>query len=214
MPTPRAERVFINCPFDSRYLPLFHAIVFAIHDLGFQARHALIDDSSALRLTRIDEELRDCAYSIHDISRVEVGGKLRLPRFNMPFEAGLAYSMHVRSTARRPHHLLLLDAAPYRYQASLSDAAGLDPKIHHNDPVLAIGAVRSFVQTKSAKPSLPGAAFIARRHALFFSKLPLIARRQRLRMREIKSWDYANDLQTLMAEWILLGDNHLCRRQR
>ena len=40
----RAARVFVNGPFDDDYVRVFQAIVFAIHDLGFQARHALIDD--------------------------------------------------------------------------------------------------------------------------------------------------------------------------
>jgi hypothetical protein len=53
----------------------------------------------------------------------------------MPFEAGIAYAAHISGTIRRPHHVLLLDSAPYRYQASLSDAAGLDPKIHHGQVI-------------------------------------------------------------------------------
>ena len=40
----RAARVFVNCPFYDDYVRVFQAIVFAIHDLEFQARHALIDD--------------------------------------------------------------------------------------------------------------------------------------------------------------------------
>ena len=198
----RNSRVFVNCPFDAKYIELFHAIVFAIHDLGFQARHALIDDSTAIRLVRIAEELRSCSYSVHDLSRVEVGGVLKLPRFNMPFEAGIAYAAHATGTARRPHHLLLLDSAPYRHQASLSDAAGLDPKIHHGHASEAIAAVRSFLAAKSQRTNLPGATFVARRHALFFAKLPLLVRSRNLRMKEVRSWDYVNDLQAIMAEWI------------
>lgn len=42
MPTPiRRNLVFINCPFDNAYKPIFDAIVFAIYDLGFVARSAL-----------------------------------------------------------------------------------------------------------------------------------------------------------------------------
>lgn len=198
----RDSRVFVNCPFDEKYVGLFHAIVFAIHDLGFQARHALIDDAVAVRLTRISDELRDSKYSIHDLSRVEVGGTLNLPRFNMPFEAGIAYCLHSRSTKARPHHLLLLDAKPYRYQASLSDAAGMDVKTHYGDPVKLIGAVRGFLVAKSQQRKLPGHRFIAKRHALFFSKLPLLAKAQNLKISEIKSWDYANDLQAIIVQWI------------
>lgn len=28
--------VFINCPFDDDYKPLFDAVVFAVHDCGFR----------------------------------------------------------------------------------------------------------------------------------------------------------------------------------
>jgi hypothetical protein len=34
------DNVFINCPFDDEYKPLFDAIVFAIYDMGFVARCA------------------------------------------------------------------------------------------------------------------------------------------------------------------------------
>ncbi len=199
---PYDSLVFINCPFDEKYTKLFHAIVFAIHDLGFQARHALIDDGNAIRLTRITSELRNCKYSIHDLSRVETGGKLNLPRFNMPFEAGIAYGIHASATTARPHHLLLLDAKPYRYQASLSDAAGLDPKIHNGLPEAAIRAVRNFLVARSQSSHLAGAAYIAKRHALFFSKLPLLARSRNLKISEVRSWAYVNDLQAIMAQWI------------
>jgi hypothetical protein len=49
------RNVFINCPFDAEYVPLFEAIVFAIHDAGFLpkcSRQRL--DSSQIRLQKID----------------------------------------------------------------------------------------------------------------------------------------------------------------
>ena len=51
------DRVFLNCPFDAKFKPLFDAIVFTIQDLGFQARHALVDDSNVVRVERIASEL-------------------------------------------------------------------------------------------------------------------------------------------------------------
>ena len=127
---------------------------------------------------------------------------MKLPQFNMPFEAGIAYAAHVYATADRPHHLLLLDSEPYRYQASLSDAAGLDPKIHRGDPHEAIRAVRNFLVAKSQVKRLLGGDFVAKRHALFLSKLPLLARARKLKMSEVRSWAYVNDLQAIMAQWI------------
>jgi hypothetical protein len=79
LPSVRAARVFINCPFDKAYKELFDAAVFAIHDLGFQARHALINVGPAIRLTRIADEIAQSMYSIHDISRVELGSALNEP---------------------------------------------------------------------------------------------------------------------------------------
>ncbi|CAM4066958.1 hypothetical protein [Roseateles saccharophilus] len=147
-------RVFINCPFDDEYKPLFDAIVFTIHDLGFQARHALIDNSSVIRVERIATEIATCKYSIHDMSRVEVGAN-KLPRFNMPFEAGIAYTVHALQPKGREHHMGVLDSKPYQYQASISDLAGLDPKVHGNDPDQVIQCVREILQRTCASASRP-----------------------------------------------------------
>jgi hypothetical protein len=202
LPRAQAAFVFVNCPFDSGYKPLFDAAVFAVHDLGFQARHALIHDGNA-RLGRIAEEIATARYSIHDLSRVELGGKLKMPRFNMPFEAGIAYAMHAYPrTVARPHHFLLLDAEPYRYQASLSDAGGLDPKIHGNEPKRVVASVREFLARASGKTGMPGGAKIWRRYGLFLNKLKPAARQQGVTLKELASWGYVNDLQALMASWI------------
>jgi hypothetical protein len=198
LPPANATRVFINCPFDKAYKELFDAAVFTIHDLGFQARHALINVGSAIRLTRIADELAQAMYSIHDISRVEVSGALKVPRFNMPFEAGFAYCLH----EFHKRHVLLLDAKPYRYRASLSDVAGLDPKIHGNKPEQIVENVREFLVSKSDQPKLPGGQFIWRRYVLFRKKLPLIAKADHKTMKEIRSWSYVNELQAMMAVWI------------
>ena len=40
-PAGYATNVFINCPFDSEYAPLFHAIVFAVIHCGYTVRCAL-----------------------------------------------------------------------------------------------------------------------------------------------------------------------------
>ncbi|CAG0999465.1 hypothetical protein PLCT2_02979 [Planctomycetaceae bacterium] len=202
LPAVDPKHVFVNCPFDKKYKPLFDAIVFTVHDLGFQARHALIDDGEAVRLTRIAKELAGSKYSIHDLSRVEVGGALKVPRFNMPFEAGIAYCRHQFAGAGDEHHVLLLDSVQYRYQASLSDAAGLDPKVHNSDPELVVGNVRTFLVRKSGEGG-PGAAYIWKRYGLFLARLPDAARSQHITMGELRSWDYAKDLQAMMAAWIL-----------
>src|ERR1700744_6576762 len=98
MRTPsRAERaksglersVFINCPFDQEYQPLMRAACFAIMACGFAPRCALdFSDSGAVRIAEIVRMIADSDLSIHDISRVELDERSKLPRFNMPLELG------------------------------------------------------------------------------------------------------------------------------
>ena len=64
------RRVFINCPFDAQYKPLFEAIVFAVRDCGLRPRCALeIDDASEVRIEKIFKIIAECRYGVHDISR-------------------------------------------------------------------------------------------------------------------------------------------------
>ena len=182
----RAARVFVNCPFDDDYVCVFRAIVFAIHDLGFQARRAQIDDGEVVHVQRIHAESKGSLYSTRDISQVEPGGTLQLPRFNMPFEPGIARSMHA---AGRPlHHMLLLEKEPNLHNASMSDAAGMDAKIHAGEPALAFEAVRAFFRTKSdtGRP-MRGGENIAKRYALFEAKLPASAAAAKISKKEVRS---------------------------
>jgi len=194
-------RVFINCPFDQKFKPIFDAIMFAIHDLGFRARHALLDDGQVIRIERIAMEIATSRFSLHDMSRVELGDN-KLPRFNMPFEAGIAYSVHAMKPQRREHHIGVLDAQPYQYQASISDLAGLDPKAHGNDPEVAVACVRDFLRRKSGVLNLPGADHVWSRYLVFKSALKTAAPKLNLKMSELAEWSYVNDLQTIMADWI------------
>jgi hypothetical protein len=82
-----ANSVFINCPFDAQYRPLFEAIVFGVLDCGFRPRCALeIDDASQVRIDKVFKLIAESKYGIHDISRTEITSAGALPRFNMPLE--------------------------------------------------------------------------------------------------------------------------------
>jgi hypothetical protein len=88
---PRTARpVFINCPFDNDYRPLFRAMIFTILRCGFKPRCALeVIDGAATRISKIEKLIEQCPLGIHDISRTELDVKSGLPRFNMPLELGL-----------------------------------------------------------------------------------------------------------------------------
>ena len=86
-----SKAVFINCPFDAAYLPLFDAILFSIVCCGFMPRSALESGTLAEpRLARVASALFSCRYSIHDLSRSTGEGIENLARFNMPLELGMA----------------------------------------------------------------------------------------------------------------------------
>ena len=85
-----APSVFINCPFDPDYRPLFEAMVFTVARCGFAPRCAMeIVDGAGTRIEKIMDLIGKCPLGIHDISRTGLDHDSGLPRFNMPFELGL-----------------------------------------------------------------------------------------------------------------------------
>jgi hypothetical protein len=197
-----ATNVFINCPFDVEFEPLFHAIVFAVIQCGHTVRCALeADDTGATRIDRIYRLIEACRFGIHDISRIERDTVNNLPRFNMPFELGLFLGARRFGTKpQRDKQCLVLEAERYRYQKYLSDIAGQDIRQHANDPAKAVGAVRDWLaalRPKSAKP-LPGATAIMRHYSEFQANLPAMLRAADLEPAELGFFDRAN----LMAQFL------------
>jgi hypothetical protein len=148
--------VFINCPFDEPYQAFFDAIVFTVARCGFVARCAMeIDDAASTRIEKIVKLIRDCPYSIHDLSRTELSSTSGLPRFNMPFELGLFLgAQRYGPPAQRNKRCLVMDKQAYRYQQFISDIAGQDVWSHENKVDALITRVRHFLRT--LLPKLPG----------------------------------------------------------
>lgn len=195
------RNVFINCPFDSRYRPIFHALVFAVFDCGFVARSALeVEDGGEVRITKIKRIIRECRYGIHDISRVTLDAKTRLPRFNMPLEFGLFMGAQEYGDRRqKTKRSLVLDRDRYRYQAFCSDIAGQDIRAHDDSPAQAIAAARAMLATALAGTArIPGPARICERAARFRSDLPSLCRPLHLKLAELQ---FA-ELRSLVAEWV------------
>jgi hypothetical protein len=173
-----SKDVFINCPFDDAYKPTFHAILFAVHYLGFDARCALeADDASELRLDKIMRIIEQCPYGVHDISSVGLSAGINLPRFNMPLEQGL-YLGCKRFGGGTQHKkaCLILDTDPYRYRAFISDISGQDIHWHKGEPQQAIVEVRNWLASVSKTKGLPGGADIAARYARFIKDLPRLCK--------------------------------------
>src|SRR5712691_901091 len=144
------RNVFINCPFDSAYAPIFEAIVFAVQDAGFRpkcARERL--DSSQVRLQKIVDLISTARFSIHDLSRTELDDANALPRFNMPLELGIDLGCKAFSRKHMSKSLLIFDSEKYRFQKYVSDLAGQDIHHHANDPKTAVTRVRDWLRTES-----------------------------------------------------------------
>ncbi len=171
---PPARDVFINCPFDGAYQPIFRAIIFAVVDLGFVPRCALeVDDAGEVRLAKIVRIIGQCPYGIHDISAVGLTTGIDLPRFNMPLELGLYLGCKFFGT--KPHRAkssLILDSQPFRYRASISDIAGQDIHTHDATPEVAVREVRDWLSNSSKIKGLPGGLEIAERYLQLLGKLP------------------------------------------
>ena len=196
----RAEGVFINVPFDRVYKKLFDALIFAAHDCGLVARSAREqDDGSQVRLDKLFDIIGDCGYGIHDLSRVTLDGKNRLPRFNMPLELGIFLgAKRFGGVAHARKSCLILDRDPYRYQIFCSDIGGQDIRAHHNDVGTAVAAVRNWLRTASGRHAIRGAADMMRRYVQFRVELSPICRIARLDERELTFLDY----RTIVDEWI------------
>jgi hypothetical protein len=91
VPEYSAKAVFLNIPYDDRFRRLYLAYLAGLIHLGLKPRATIEIPGGRNRLDKILELIRSCRYSIHDLSRVQLERTLPItPRFNMPFELGLA----------------------------------------------------------------------------------------------------------------------------
>ena len=197
----RARDVFVNCPFDPAYQPLFDAVVFTVIACGYRVRSALeVTDSGDLRLSKIISLIEQSGLSIHDLSRVSLDPKTKLPRFNMPIELGIALGMkHLGRKALRGHKMLVLDSERYRYRISASDLAGLDISAHGGKPSRAIGAVRSFLAS-DCSDHLPTEDTLETAYAGFRSELPKMAAAARQSVTKLSYTDRLRHLSAFLAK--------------
>ena len=128
-PEPSRNTVFLNIPYDDKFRRLYLAYISGLVYLGLVPRATVEIPGGQNRLDKILDLIRSCRYSIHDLSRVQVDRTLpTTPRFNMPFELGLAVAAAKISPA--PHDWFVFETVHRRVAKSLSDLSGTDPNIH------------------------------------------------------------------------------------
>lgn len=194
--------VFLNCPYDSRYRPLFRATVYTVLECGFFPRSALeIEDSGEERLRKIKRIIRSCRYGIHDISRVQIDPRTGFPRLNMSLELGLFLgAQEYGSGAQKMKRSLILDTDPYRYQQFCSDIAGQDIRAHHDQPARLIACVRAMLATAvDGEARLPGEAKIRERYGHFRAEVAHLCGKLHVRPAELQF----TELRSLALGWLM-----------
>ncbi len=194
-----SQNVFINCPFDDEYQPIFHAIVFAIYDCGYIARCALEQDNGGIsRFEKIYRIILECKFGIHDISRTELDDINGLPRFNMPLEFGVFLGARkYGGNLQKAKSCLILDREKYRYQKFISDIAGQDIRAHQNDLGKTVKHVRNWLNNAS-NATIPSGDRIFNRYNSFKENLPVLCDALMLNRNEIEFNDYV----VLVSQWL------------
>lgn len=195
--------VFVNCPFDPQYTPLFRALVFTVEYCGYAVRCALeVDDSGETRAEKIIRLIAASRLGVHDISRTEptvVDGE-PLPRFNMPYEFGVFTGFKYSGTGiQRKKAILVPDRQKYRYQKFLSDIAGQDIRSHDDDPVILIREVRNWLQAQTLNRDLHGASRIVSAFNRFSSLMPDLLAAMNKTVMELDNY---RDFHSLVTEWV------------
>src|SRR3954462_13657474 len=145
------QKVFLNVPYDEKYSDLFARMIACLIGLGFVPQCGLqTEGAGENRLHGIFKLLSSCSASIHDLSRMELWGDLTVPRFNMPFELGLAYAL--QSKGKR-HRIFVFDEEARRAMIALSDMAGFDVKNHQGTSAGLLNQILNCFGPQTGTPS-------------------------------------------------------------
>lgn len=149
------DAVFLNVPYDDRFRSLYLAYIAGLVHLGLEPRVTLGLPSGTRRLDKISALIESCRYSIHDLSWVGLDRNppYATPRFNMPFELGLAVEWQRLNPVR--HTWFVFEEKPYRILKSLSDLNGSDPQIHAGRVSDVMRELRNIFRRTRNQPTVP-----------------------------------------------------------
>jgi hypothetical protein len=198
-----SKNVFINCPFDDAYKPLFNAIIFTVQYCGFISRCAREnDDSGEIRLEKIISIIKECKFSIHDISRTEIDKNTNLPRFNMPLELGIDIGIKKSGIKEyKNKQTLIIDKEQFRYRNFISDISGQDIKSHNNEEEIVIKCTREFLGNHNI--NIAHGSVISKKYLEFKTQLPDLCATSQWTINELSF----NEFIFLANTWIRLNTN-------
>ena len=195
--------VFINCPFDVEFRPLFEAIYFTIAACSYSPRCALEDTNGLdVRLGKLCNIVRECPKSVHDLSRTAVNDQ-GLPRFNMPFELGLVMgAKSFGGRGQRGKTALILVEEPYKMPAYISDLGGNDPVPHARDADKVVRAVRDYLHERPKGGPLPGPKRLRDALGDFQGSLPGMAAELELEAEDCDAFDHFKNYAHFVAAYL------------
>lgn len=162
LPRPKEYGVFLNIPYDRAFEPLYLAYIAGLCAFRLAPRAALQIPGGERRLDRILDLIGSCSYSFHDLSRVELNLKRpATPRFNMPFELGLAVAWQ---RFKEPSHTwCVFESRSWRAGKSLSDLSGTDVYVHDGTPAGVFRELCNALVLADHQPTVAQMAAIYRR---------------------------------------------------
>lgn len=103
-------------------------------------------DSLEQRIEKILRLIKECKYSIHDLSRLKSEKAREFARLNMPFELGIEYGCRrIAKNHLRTKRSLIFEKKRYDIQKALSDLNGVDVKCHNNIPAQTVRALQHWL---------------------------------------------------------------------
>jgi len=179
--------VFLNCPFDNEFLPLFRALTFTVQYCGFIPRCALeTGGSEHIRIVKIIEIIRQCALGIHDLSRTELNQN-QMPRFNMPLELGIFIGAgYLGKGVQTQKNYLILDSGQFRFKEYISDVSGQDIGAHSGTEEGIIKATRDWLSHHTNGRLLEGTQYIFDHYSTFKDLLPDFCKKYKLTPKELQ----------------------------
>jgi len=154
--TQTAVGAFLNIPYDPKYERLYIAYIAGLSACGLVPRSALEVPSGGRlhdRIERIFSIVKECPYSLHDLSHVQLDRvKPRTPRFNMPFELGMAVAWEI--TKDQDHTWFVFEARKGRLAKSLSDLRGVDEFVHSGTVSGLLGSLNNVFVRRGNRPTM------------------------------------------------------------
>ena len=180
---------------------MLRALLFTILYLDFIPKFSETKSGSRNRGDLIMELIEGSSYSVHDLSRSKAMKAGEYPRFNMPYELGLAVGCYRYGTGKhKKKKTMILEIEKYNYQKVISDIAGQDIFSHQNDPEVLIKQVRDWFSINSNRP-LTGPAKIWNSYNQFSAHLLTKLKKEGYTAKQVDSIP-VTDYVSFALDWI------------